>query len=65
MPIAPNTDDINSAIEAVQDYIETLKIALAAAANKGNRGLAARIESRFSMPTRWRQVLPACLQSIR
>ncbi len=47
MPIATNTDDINSAIKAVQEYIETLKIALAAAANKGNRGLATRIESRF------------------
>ena len=41
-----STDDINSAIEAVQGYIETLKLALVAAANKGNSGLATRIESR-------------------
>ncbi len=47
MPIATNTDDINGAIDAVQNYMETLKTALAAAANKGNQGLATRIESRF------------------
>lgn len=41
------TDDINSAIDAAQKYIDTLKAALTAAANEGNSGLATRIESRL------------------
>jgi Zn-dependent M16 (insulinase) family peptidase len=41
------TDDINSAIDAAQNYIETLKVALAAVANKGNSVLATRLGSRL------------------
>ena len=40
-------DDINTAIDAVQDYINTLQAALTAAANSGNVAAATTIESRY------------------
>jgi hypothetical protein len=43
----PQVGDINSAIDAVQAYIDTLQTALSAAANAGNMSAGTAIESRF------------------
>jgi hypothetical protein len=39
--------DVNTAIDAVQTYIDTLQLALAAAANAGDTASAMTIESRY------------------
>jgi prefoldin subunit 5 len=39
--------DVNTAIDAVQNYINTLQAALTAAANTGNSAVATTIESRY------------------
>lgn len=44
---ATQIQQINTAIDAVQDYINKLQSALMAAANSGNSGAATTIESRY------------------